>query len=205
MAELQKPKKKKLYFEFIRAVSMLMVIFNHTGTKGFFLFTQKMDSPLYPFYLFISIACKVGVPPYWMISGALLLPKDESIKKVYLHRVLRMVIVLIIFSLPYFVLDVIENNKDIGLELVGEFFLKLYTKKHATAFWFIYAYISMLMMLPVLRMLVRAMPRKYFQYLFLLVLLLLGVLPIVEYIASTFPSYMGLAHGAKLKIHSISM
>ncbi len=62
-------KERKIYLELIRGFSMLLVIFNHTGTRGFFLFSIANDSVLYPFYLFISVACKIAVPLYLMISG----------------------------------------------------------------------------------------------------------------------------------------
>ena len=183
---------------------MFLVIFNHTGTRGFFLFSIATDSALYPFYLFISIACKIAVPLYWMISGALLLPKEESIKKVYLHRALRMILVLVVFSLAYYLIHIIKNHQHIGISSVFSFLVRLYTDKFATAFWFIYAYIGIMMMLPFFRKLAKAMPKSYFQYLFLLVLCLRGVLPILEYLASTLPSVIGLPFNTELKIYSLN-
>lgn len=201
---IKKTNEKKVYLESIRAFSMLLVIFNHTGTRGFFLFSIANYSSLYPIYLFISVACKIAVPLYWMISGALLLPKNESIKRVYLHRVLRMVLVLVIFSLFYYIREVLKNPKQLGPSSVFSFFIRLYSDRFATAFWFIYAYIGILMILPFLRKLVRNMPKSYFHYLFLLVLFFRGVFPILEYLASTLPAAIGLPFNTELKIYSIN-
>lgn len=100
---IPKPRgSRKLYLDLIRAVSIFLVIFNHTGIKGFMLYSVATQSPLYPFYMFLSVACKPAVPLFWMVSGALLLPKEESIGRVYRHRVLRMVIVLVLFSAIYY-------------------------------------------------------------------------------------------------------
>ena len=200
----QPAKDKKIYLELIRAFSMLLVIFNHTGTKGFFLFSIANDSVFFPFYCFISVACTMAVPLYWMISGALLLPKDESIKQVYLHRVLRMILVLVIFSFAYFIRELVKEPRQIGPGLISYFFVKLYTDRFATAFWFIYAYIGILLVLPFFRKLVKVMPRNYFYYLFLLVLFFRGALPILEYLASTFPAKIGLPFNTDLKIHSLN-
>ena len=197
-------KEKKVYMELIRALCMVLVIFNHTGSRGYFLFYVANDSVFYPFYMFISVACKVAVPLYWMISGALLLPKDESIKQVYLHRVLRMVLVLLVFSVPYYINDVIKNHQQFGLVSVFTFFVKLYVGQLATAFSFIYAYIGMMLILPLLRKLVRVMPKSYFKYLFLLVLGFRGVLPLLEYLISTLPSQMGFAFNADLRIGTLN-
>lgn len=75
--------EKKLHLEFLRIIAIMLVIFNHTGEKGFLLYTIARDSVLYEFYLFSSIACKVAVPLFWMISGALLINKEESISVIY--------------------------------------------------------------------------------------------------------------------------
>lgn len=195
-------KNKKIYLEFIRAFSMLLVIFNHTGTRGFFLFSIATDSIFYPFYLFISVACKVAVPLYWMISGALLLPREESIKRVYQHRVLRMVLVLVVFSLFYYAKRGFYQQR--GFALIYAFLITLYTDRFSNAFWFIYSYIGMLMMLPLLRKMVKALPRSYFLYLFILVFSLRGVLPIIEYLGSTLPAQIGLDLNTELNVFSLN-
>ena len=197
-------KKKKVYLELIRALAMLLVIFNHTGNRGFFLFSVSTDSILYPLYLFLSVGCKIAVPLYWMVSGALLLPKEESIKKVYTHRVLRMIIVLVVFSIPYFIINLVNNGQPFGLNSIASFFITLYTDKFASAFWFIYAYIGMMMMLPFLRKLVKAMSKRYFVYLFLMIICFKGVLPILEYLVSTLPARLGASFNTDMKIFSIN-
>ena len=173
-------KGKQVYLELIRAASMLLVIFNHTGTKGFMLYSAATNSALYPFYLFISVACKVAVPLYWMVSGALLLPKEESLGKVYRHRVLRMVVVLILFSAVTYIWQILKGTVD-GWDF-KYFWETIYSSRFATAYWFIYAYIGMLIMLPFLRKLVKVMSVKEFYYLFVVILVLRGLVPILQYL-----------------------
>ena len=81
-------KKKLLYIEFLRAAAIFFVIFNHTATEGFLLFTKyPTDNIQYWLYLAISIFCKFAVPVYFMISGALLLGKDEPLKvKIFIDK-----------------------------------------------------------------------------------------------------------------------
>lgn len=159
---------------------MLLVIFNHTGTRGYMLYTVSMDSVFYPFYMLISVACKVAVPLYFMVSGALLLPKEESIKKVYCHRILRMVIVLILYSAVTYVWQILTGRIEGGFDL-KYFIEKIFSSQFATAYWFIYAYIGMLVMLPLLRKLVKSMSANEFYYLFSALLLLYGIVPILMY------------------------
>ena len=68
--------KRKIYLDFLRIIAIFMVLFNHTGTSGFVLFTVTQRSALYPFYLFNAILIKIAVPLFFMISGVLLLGKN---------------------------------------------------------------------------------------------------------------------------------
>ena len=70
--------KRKTYIDFLRIVAIYMVLFNHSGKNGMMLFTISRQSPFYPFYLFNSIFIKIAVPLFLMISGTLLLGKNES-------------------------------------------------------------------------------------------------------------------------------
>ena len=50
------------------------------------------------------------------------------------------------------------------------------------AYWYIYAYIALLMTLPFLRMIVKSMSENYYKYLILLYLLFISVIPCLEYL-----------------------
>ena len=179
-------KKKTVYLEFIRALAIILVLFYHTGTWGCFLFTVRQGSALYPVYMFLSIASKPAVPLFWMVSGSLLLPKEESIRYVFRHRVLRMVLVLVLFSFFQYLFLIFK-----GLDAFDfpYFLTRLYTGDcFSPAYWFLYSYTGMLMMLPFLRKLVKSMTKNQFLYLFLLIFILRGVMPILQYLVSTIPA-----------------
>lgn len=191
--------RKIVYLDFLKAVAIFLVIFNHTGTRGFFLFSERQSSLLYPVYLFLSLACKPAVPLFWMVSGALLLPKEESISRVYKHRILRMATVLVLFSLFHYFFLVCWESREFNLV---EFLIKLYTFRHATSYWFIYNYIGMMMILPFLRNLSRSMTRSHFVYLFFLILFMRGVIPIIQYLVSTIPGVRAVTNGNVLMMNS---
>lgn len=83
-----------IHIECIRILAAYFVIFNHTGNDGFFLFAGYDRGSLpYWLYMFISVFCKISVPLFFMIAGALLLKKDmvgknceNGIGAVYLFR-----------------------------------------------------------------------------------------------------------------------
>lgn len=57
---------KRLDIELIRIIAVFFVIFNHTGTMGYFLFASyEPRSIQYWIYLFISVFCKISVPLFF--------------------------------------------------------------------------------------------------------------------------------------------
>ena len=178
-------KKKTVYLELIRTLAVFLVIFNHTGTNGFFLFSVRQSSVLYPLYMFLSVACRTAVPLFWIVSGSLLLSKEESIRYVYRHRVLRMVLALALFSFFHYLFMVFKGFDVFNF---ADFLVKLYTDQHATAYWFLYSYVGMMMLLPLLRRMVQSMTRKQFVYLLLLIIMMKGIMPILQYLVSTIPA-----------------
>lgn len=176
----QRGRDKKIHLEFLRILGIILVIFNHTGSHGFFLYAISEFSPFYSFYFFCSIACKVAVPLFWMISGALLIKKEESLSTLYKKRILKIVLVLIVFSFIQYLFFVFENEA--RTFYIRDFLKTLYSGQLAMAYWYIYAYIGVLLVLPFVRKMAKNMERKEYLYLFGLFLTICGALPILEYL-----------------------
>ena len=69
---------RKAYLDALRILAIFLVLFNHTGVNGYALYMVRRGAALFPFYLFNAILIKVAVPLFLMVSGALLLEKEES-------------------------------------------------------------------------------------------------------------------------------
>ena len=95
----KKEKSYKIYLEMIRVLACYMVIFNHTEDNGFWLYMfQDSHKPIYWIYHFISVFVKANVPLFLMVSGAVLLKKEESLKIIYTKRIPKILAALIVFS-----------------------------------------------------------------------------------------------------------
>ena len=172
---------KKLHLEFMRIIAIILVIFNHTGERGFLLYTVTQESIFYWIYFFFSITCKIAVPLFWMISGCLLIEKEESIGIIYKKRVLRMVLVLVFFSLIHYAIPMVKHP-EMRIFDVGYFFDRLLCSDgFAPAYWYLYAYIGVLLMLPVIQKAAKSMNAKEYVYLFTLALAFQGIIPISQY------------------------
>lgn len=96
--EVVKSAPRKLYIDFIKIIAIYMVLFNHTGNRGFVLFTVARSSLLYPLYLLLAIFIKIAVPLFFMCTGALLLGKEESYRDLLMKRFLKYAILLLVAS-----------------------------------------------------------------------------------------------------------
>ena len=122
-------KKKLLHIEFLRILCIWLVMFTHSATSGFSLYIPMQHSRWFPLYILVPFWVKISVPIFFMISGALLLGKDEPISVVFKKRIWRFSQVLVTFSFISYV--AVYRN----LNMVN-FATLTYTSTLATAYYF---------------------------------------------------------------------
>lgn len=172
---------KNLDIELMRIIACFFVIFNHTGRDGFFLFSlQEKQSIEFWLYLLVSIFCKFSVPLFFAISGALLLQREpEPLSILWRKRVLKIFLLLIVWSFIYYLIEVYLGRQKLGIDI---FFYRFYTTNWNDALWYLYAYIPMLMALSLLQRLVKSLTNKEFLYMFALVFAFSSLLPTYQYL-----------------------
>lgn len=172
-------KKKRLDIECMRILAAFFVIFNHT--EGFYLYAyHDVHSIQYWFYLFISIFCKFSVPLFFMISGALMLNRaSEPLKKLWSHRILHMCCVLIVWSFFYYMILVYKGNEIFNIR---HFLTQLYDINWNGSYWYLYAYIPLLVSLPLLQNIAQNLSNKNFIYLFVVYAIYNMCLPSIQYL-----------------------
>lgn len=175
-------KQRNTYIDFLRILAAFLVIFNHL--PGYTLY-QIAGGVKGWIYTFITMFTRINVPIFLMISGALLLGKQESLSVILKKRVLRIVLVLILFSaLTYTVSEypVIRFHPK-------EFVQKLLTGSVATPYWYLYAYLSFLILLPYIRKIAAGFAHKDFVYLLVIRTVLLGIIPALNYFSKLYFSF----------------
>ncbi len=187
LATDHKSKSTLIHIEFLRILAIFLVLFNHTGTNGFFLFAEELDSPFFPLYLFLSIADKIAVPIFFMIAGALLLGKEESIRELYMKRVLRYIVILVVVSFLYWLW---QFHYNISIATFRVFWKKLYSSHMSNHLGYLYSYISLMIMLPLLRRLTSAMRKNDYLYLFAIHITFWGFIPVVQYLLGNGNYYL---------------
>ena len=169
-------KGKKLYLEILRGIAVLLVIFNHTD--GFFQYYSTTENGLtWIWSFFCSVLCRINVPLFFMISGALLLGKEESLRDLFRKRIARMLAVLLIFSLFQYGVDLWRGA---AVPVSFFWFVKATLAGQVEeTYWFLYTYLGMLLLLPFFRCLVRQLPVSGYRYLLALEIALGVVAPVI--------------------------
>lgn len=174
--ELKEPTQRLVHLDLLRILAIYLVVFNHTGERGFMLFTTEMESPLYFLHMACSVICKIAVPIFFMISGALLLPREETLKRLFSKRVFRMAVVLFVISIPYYYW--LHRSQGMGL---SSFLTYIYGHCASTSLWYLYSYIGLLLLLPFLRSMVKGLKQRDYIYLIVGHIIFIGVIPCLEY------------------------
>lgn len=173
----EKENAKKVWLEAVRCIAVGLVIFNHTD--GFFLYYANTDNALtYLYSLTLSIFCRTAVPLFFMVSGALLLEKQESYRELLKHRICKILAVIVLFSGIQYGVDIVRQK--VQAASAAELIRGILSGTIEETYWFLYAYLGMLLILPVLRCAVREMRKKDFLYLIVLTFVLEVMFPVLE-------------------------
>lgn len=145
--------ERNISFDLIRILAIFLVMYNHRETYIFYHHVPHMGLR-YILSMCGAAFCKCGPPLFFMVSGALILHKKESFRRIFQHRILRILIVMVILSI--LIVTLIPDSDS---------FLKTF---FSGLNWYLYAYIGYLLMLPFLRILVNHMTRKDMRLFFIL-------------------------------------
>lgn len=166
--------KRKSYLDALRIFACFLVIFNHL--PGYELY-QSAEGVSQWIYMFITMFTRINVPLFFMISGTLLLSKEEPLEKILKHRVFRIAVVTVVSGT---LLYIAYHPWDGGIK---EWLRQLIKGDVTFAYWYLYAYLGLLLMLPFMRKIAKGFGKQEFIYLLVLQVCICSVYPALSYIA----------------------
>ena len=172
---------KKAYFEWLRCIACFLVIFNHL--KGYRLFMDASGIKQIC-YMILSVLTKINVPVFFMVSGALLLERQEDFRTVFKKRISRIGYVILLFEAGIYI-ECMLYARALGKPVVFTMKHFLYgmlagNLEETGVYWYLYAYLGFLFMLPFLQKIAKQMDRQDFYILFALHFVLLSMLPMLN-------------------------
>ena len=109
-------KEKNYNLELVRMVSFILVIVIHV-TNYFCRAYGRIPQGEYLFSLVLDTAARLSVPCFFMISGALLLGREEPLEK-HAKRLLRFLTALVVWSLLYYIWNIFYDGRDYNLRQI---------------------------------------------------------------------------------------
>lgn len=194
-------KKRVAWLDALRLTAAFLVIVNHTNSS-IFQSTTPENGSWWASLLWYYIS-KTAVPLFVMVSGACLLPRQDGYRKNAV-RIIRMLLALVLFSYLFFLCDAwAQGHLWPRAADVGAFASLLWAARCGDAYWYLYFYPGLLLMLPLLQRMGAGMSRSDCLYLMGLCFGLDAVWPLAAHYAPAlqlpayffiplFTAYMGL-------------
>ena len=142
-----------LYFEYIRVIAISLVVLIHVTAPT--LLTEDDFISGWTICLSMNALSRIGVPLFFMISGALFLNPDKNIDFSYMRKkIQRIVFAFIVFSLLYSIIWFVAKMQfDFGVNDVVCIFLPRFLNGWFHL-WFLQALTVLYLLTPVLRLIV---------------------------------------------------
>lgn len=183
-------KRGKVYLDVLRIIAIYFVVYNHTPGCYILPYRGCMDKNYWG-ALFILQVVKMAVPIFLMISGALLINREESFSVLLKKRVSRILIALFLITCIQYAWFCYKQHDAVDIKHFFELFYLGCNEFAFAANWFLYAYLGILLLLPILRITVNNMSNKMFFYLLGLQVVSCCMLPAVNLL---FGNYMGFSY-----------
>ena len=147
--------RREGWLDALRVLAAFGVIVNHTNSKVFQALTpQDAQWWLSVGWYYVS---KMAVPLFVMVSGACLLPRRDSPRRV-LGRMARILGALLLFSYAYYLYDAwVYWGLWPRMADLGTFLRLVWTQQITDSFWYLTFYLALLAMLPFLQRLASAL------------------------------------------------
>jgi surface polysaccharide O-acyltransferase-like enzyme len=168
-------KNKVFWVDFIRITASFSVVLLHSAAP---LLEQYKNISAFDWWtgnVYDSMV-RSCVPLFFILSGYLLLGKQEPIKEFFIKRINKILLPFIVWSCIYNIWAHFFYNKDLSLNS----FLGMVFAPTFFHLWFFYVIIGLYLFIPVLRYVIQASPTNILYYYIALWFLAVSVIPFVE-------------------------
>jgi surface polysaccharide O-acyltransferase-like enzyme len=160
-----------LWIDLIRVIAIFLVVMIHVSGQVTNIWAKIPEDQWIIGDMYGGIA-RIAVPLFFMISGYLLLPRSESLSVFYTKRMTRILIPFVVWSLIY--LGWYCGGHTCTPDLAWDLLLRQGTYYHL---WFLYSLLSIYLILPILRLMIRPdIDKKILWYLIVLWLIFQPIL-----------------------------
>lgn len=169
-------RNRKIYFDILKILAILSVFYVHTGADGMHYYETTKGLGHYVSFMLRELTHTCSYM-FFMISGALLLGKEERLKVVLGKRVVRYGVLILLASLTRLIVYGLINGTPLTIMGVIN---GIYSTYVIEQYWFLHAYFAFLLLLPFLRLIAKGLKKNTALYLFGLMVVVNFILPYIE-------------------------
>ena len=162
--------QRKSYLDILRILAAFLVCYNHSHGFHLYLSQEASGSVLSWINVFLPVLTTVNIPLFFMISGALLLDKEESYRVLFTRRILRFC--LLIFFASLITCGILQGDTF----SLSRFLPALLEGNVTISYWYLYAYLGFLAALPFLRKIAASLTGRDLCFLLVLRFVFVSVL-----------------------------
>lgn len=159
--------KRYIDIDVLRILACFFVLVNHTNS---IIFLNSEISFIWCLSVLYFICSKVAVPIFLMISGATMFKKEITIKYA-LNKAMKMCIILFVISLFYYLL-----NNPIS---ATDFFFQFYQKNISNSLWYLYLYIAILLISPLLSKVCNTLKKMEYIYIIIITVFFIATVNLI--------------------------
>ncbi len=176
-------KKRFFYLDLLKILAALFVVFNHYS----FIIAPSSHLTKILFTIMFTV-CKLAVPMFVMISGALLLGKKTNYKEIITKRLFRVFIPLIVISALY----VYISYDGLNINNILSFLMAIFTEYDINYIpywvWYLYMLMALYIMTPFLQKMLKEFKEKDYKVFFGIFLVGIGLINTIGPLTSVFLS-----------------
>lgn len=137
--------EREVWADLLRIISAFMVVYLHSTCNIYNNFTDNMQ--IWYKYLYINCFTTFAVPCFFMLSGAFLIRKEVSLKKLLRKQVVNLFISLFAWSIIYILYSKYGLHSDISIK---KSILLIPFRSQYSHLWFMYPLIGFYFMSPII-------------------------------------------------------
>ena len=174
-------KKRVFYLDLLKILAALFVVFNHYS----FIIAPSSHLAKILFTIMFTV-CKLAVPMFVMISGALLLGKKTNYKEIITKRLFRVFIPLIVISALY----VYISYDGLNINNILSFLMAIFTEYDINYIpywvWYLYMLMALYIMTPFLQKMLKEFKEKDYKVFLGIFLVFIGLINTIGPLTSVF-------------------
>lgn len=172
---------RKKEFCYLRSIATIAIVVLHTfyalalsnehsGVRTVTVLNQIVNTQMW------------AVPVFLMVTGSLLLPAEKEItyRNLFLKKILRIILAILIFTGVYEAVDILIFNQPQEKSFILDWLYKVYTGTTWSPMWYMYMLIGIYFLLPAYKAVIKTFGDKEIIYLLAIYTVFMSILPLVS-------------------------